>query len=165
MLNLTVDQAIVFFQASCPSALKGLRILKQLGLGYLTLGQPATTLSGGETQRLKIARELANTPKRPAASPFHKGVLYILDEPTRGLHLEDITRLLVVLNQLVEEGNTVLVVEHHLDVIKCADWVIDLGPGGGESGGYIVAEGPPEEIANNTNSVTGKYLKSLLVPN
>ena len=88
-----------------------------------------------------------------------------MDEPTRGLHLEDITRLLTVLNQLVEEGNTVLVVEHHLDVIKCADWVIDLGPGGGESGGHIVAEGPPEEIAKNPNSITGKYLKTLLVPN
>jgi excinuclease ABC subunit A len=87
-----------------------------------------------------------------------------LDEPTRGLHLEDITRLLAVLNQLVEEGNTVLVVEHHLDVIKCADWVIDLGPGGGESGGYIVAEGPPEAIANTSDSITGKYLEPLLAP-
>ena len=87
-----------------------------------------------------------------------------MDKPIRGLHLEDITRLLTVLNQLVEEGNTVLVVEHHLDVIKCADWVIDLGPGGGESGGHIVAQGPPEEIANNPTSITGKYLKPLLVP-
>ena len=87
-----------------------------------------------------------------------------MDEPTRGLHLEDITRLLIVLNQLVEEGNTVLVVEHHLDVIKCADWVIDLGPGGGESGGQIVAEGPPQDIANSPKSLTGKYLKSLLAP-
>ncbi len=165
VLNLTVDQAIAFFATSCPKVLKGLRVLQQLGLGYLTLGQPATTLSGGETQRLKIARELANTPKRSSANIAHKGALYILDEPTRGLHLEDITRLLTVLNQLVEEGNTVLVVEHHLDVIKCADWVIDLGPGGGESGGHIVVQGPPEEIANNPNSITGKYLKPLLVPN
>ena len=165
VLNLTVDQALAFFATSCPKVLKGLRVLQQLGLGYLTLGQPATTLSGGETQRLKIARELANTPKRSDVTTSHKGALYILDEPTRGLHLEDITRLLTVLNQLVEEGNTVLVVEHHLDVIKCADWVIDLGPGGGESGGYIVAEGPPEDIANNPNSITGKYLKTLLVPN
>jgi excinuclease ABC subunit A len=139
-----------------------LRVLKQLGLGYLTLGQPANTLSGGETQRLKIARELANTPKRSATNSDHKGVLYILDEPTRGLHLEDITRLLTVLNQLVEEGNTVLVVEHHLDVIKCADWVIDLGPGGGEAGGHIVAQGTPEDIANCPESITGKYLKPLL---
>ncbi len=90
---------------------------------------------------------------------------YVLDEPTRGLHLEDVTRLLTVLNQLVEEGNTVLVIEHHLDMIKCADWVIDLGPGGGESGGHIVAEGPPETIAKNSTSITGKYLKTLLVPN
>jgi excinuclease ABC subunit A len=165
VLNLTVDQAIAFFATSCPKVLKGLRMLQQLGLGYLTLGQPATTLSGGETQRLKIARELANTPKRSDVNTSHKGALYILDEPTRGLHLEDIMRLLTVLNQLVEEGNTVLVVEHHLDVIKCADWVIDLGPGGGESGGYSVAEGPPETIANNPASVTGKYLKpSLFLP-
>jgi excinuclease ABC subunit A len=162
VLNLTVDQAITFFETSCPSALKGLRVLKQLGLGYLTLGQPANTLSGGETQRLKIARELANAPKRSAVNSSQKGALYILDEPTRGLHLEDITRLLTVLHQLVEEGNTVLVVEHHLDVIKCADWVIDLGPGGGDSGGHIVAQGTPEEIANTPKSLTGQYLKPLL---
>ena len=162
VLNLTVDQAITFFETSCPSALKGLQVLKQLGLGYLTLGQPATTLSGGETQRLKIARELANTPKRPNLNPSPKGALYILDEPTRGLHLEDITRLLTVLGQLVEEGNTVLVVEHHLDIIKCADWVIDLGPGGGESGGHIVAEGAPEDIAKSSKSIMGKYLNPLL---
>ena len=148
VLNLTVDQAIGFFETSCPSALKGLRVLRQLGLGYLTLGQPANTLSGGETQRLKIARELANTPKRSVVNSSHKGALYILDEPTRGLHLEDITRLLTVLNQIVEEGNTVLVVEHHLDVIKCADWVIDLGPGGGESGGHIVAQKKSPRIQN-----------------
>ncbi len=165
VLNLTVDQAMVFFTTSCPKALKGLYVLQQLGLGYLTLGQPATTLSGGETQRLKIARELANTPKQSADNSNHKGTLYILDEPTRGLHLEDITRLLTVLNQLVEEGNTILVVEHHLDVIKCADWVIDLGPGGGESGGHIVAQGPPETIGNSPESVTGKYLKPLFAPN
>ena len=159
VLNLTVDQAIDFFETSCPSSLKGLRVLKQLGLGYLTLGQPANTLSGGETQRLKIARELANTPKRSTTTTTPKGALYILDEPTRGLHLEDITRLLAVLNQLVEEGNTVLVVEHHLDVIKCTDWVIDLGPGGGESGGQIMAEGTPEDIVNTSNSLTGQYLQ------
>jgi excinuclease ABC subunit A len=153
---------MAFFATSCPKVIKGLRVLQQLGLGYLTLGQPATTLSGGETQRLKIARELANTPKRSAANSDHNGSLYILDEPTRGLHLEDITRLLSVLNQLVEEGNTVLVVEHHLDVIKCADWVIDLGPGGGESGGHIVAQGPPETIGKCPESITGKYLKPLL---
>jgi excinuclease ABC subunit A len=165
VLNLTVDQALGFFAPSCPTVLKGLQVLQQLGLGYLTLGQPATTLSGGETQRLKIARELANTPKESAADSSSKGALYILDEPTRGLHLEDITRLLTVLNQLVEEGNTVLIVEHHLDVIKCADWVIDLGPGGGESGGHIVAQGPPEKIADTPQSLTGQYLKLLLFPN
>jgi excinuclease ABC subunit A len=162
VLNLTVDQALAFFATSCPAVHKGLQVLHQLGLGYLTLGQPATTLSGGETQRLKIARELANTPKRSAANSSPKGALYILDEPTRGLHLEDITRLLTVLNQLVEEGHTVLVVEHHLDVIKCADWVIDLGPGGGESGGQIVAQGPPEKVAGHPNSITGKYLATFL---
>ncbi|MEO6202814.1 MAG: hypothetical protein ABIU05_17585 [Nitrospirales bacterium] len=165
ILNLTVDQATVLFATYCTKVLKGLRVLQQLGFGYLTMGQPATTLSGGETQRLKIARELTNAPKRPDTNSDHKGALYILDEPTRGLHLEDITRLLTVLNQLVEEGNTVLVVEHHLDVIKCADWVIDLGPGGGDSGGYIVAEGSPENIANNPRSLTGKYLHPLLIPN
>jgi excinuclease ABC subunit A len=162
VLNLTVDQAITFFETSCPKVVKGLQVLQQLGLGYLTLGQPATTLSGGETQRLKIARELATTTKRSSINSSQKGVLYILDEPTRGLHLEDITRLLTVLNQLVEEGNTVLIVEHHLDVIKCADWVIDLGPGGGKSGGHIVAEGSPEDIANTPHSITGEYLKPLL---
>ena len=162
VLNLTVDQAIGFLEGSCPSALNGLQILQQLGLGYLTLGQPANTLSGGETQRLKIARELANATKRTAATPRPKGTLYILDEPTRGLHLEDITRLLEVLNQLIDAGHTVLVVEHHLDVIKCADWVIDLGPGGGESSGHIVAEGPPEKIVQDPNSITGKHLKPFL---
>ncbi len=162
VLNLTVDQAIAFFETSCPSSLKGLRVIQQLGLGYLTLGQPANTLSGGETQRLKIARELTKTPKHSASITTHKGALYILDEPTRGLHLEDITRLLTVLNQLVEEGNTVLVVEHHLDVIKSADWVIDLGPGGGESGGHIVAQGSPEKITKSSKSITGQYLHSLL---
>ncbi|MEE8126249.1 MAG: excinuclease ABC subunit UvrA [Nitrospirales bacterium] len=164
VLNLTVDQAVAFFTTSCPKVLKGLRVLQQLGLGYLTLGQPATTLSGGETQRLKIARELSQTSKRASMDKMNKGVLYILDEPTRGLHLEDVKRLLKVLNQLVDEGNTVLVVEHHLDVIKCADWVIDLGPGGGESGGHIVAQGPPEKIARSPNSITGKYLEPLLTP-
>ncbi len=126
---------------------------------------PATTLSVSETQRLKIARKLANTTRQSAANSTHKGALYILDEPPRGLHLENITRLLTVLNQLVEEGNTSLMVEHHLDVIKGADWVIDLGPGGGESGGHIVAQGQPEEIANTPQSLTGQYLKPLLILN
>jgi len=126
------------------------------------LVQRTIPLWRGETQQLKITRELANTPNRSAVNSPYKGALYNLDEPTRGLHLEDITCLLTVLNQLVEEGNTVLVVEHHLDVIKCADWVIDLGPGGGKSGGYIVAQGPPEEIATSPKSITGQFLKPLL---
>lgn len=162
VLNLTVDQAVELFSESCPSVQKGLLVLQTLGLGYLRLGQPANSLSGGETQRLKIARELTHTPTRSNHDKPHKGVLYILDEPTRGLHLEDVKRLLGVLEQLVDEGHTVLVVEHHLDVIKSADWVIDLGPGGGDSGGHIVAQGPPEQIATNPNSITGKYLKPLL---
>ena len=137
----------------------------ETGLRYLRFGRPATSLSGRATQRLKISEELANAPAPSRKESQAKGILYVLDEPTRGLHLEDITRLLTVLNQLVEEGNTVLVVEHHLDVIKCADWVIDLGPGGGESGGHIVAQGPPEDIAKNPKSITGKYLQTLFVPN
>jgi len=162
VLELTVDQALETFETSCPSLRRSLQILQTLGLGYLRLGQPATSLSGGETQRLKIARELANAPPHSRRESEIKGMLYVLDEPTRGLHLEDVKRLLAVMGQLVDEGHTVLVVEHHLDVIKCADWVIDLGPGGGESGGHIVAQGPPEEIASNPNSITGKYLKPLL---
>lgn len=164
VLELTVDQALTHFGESCPALKKSLTILQTLGLGYLRLGQPATTLSGGETQRLKIARELSYAV--PAGKKkHHKGVLYVLDEPTRGLHLEDIKRLLAVLEKLVDEGNTVLLVEHHLDVIKYADWVIDLGPGGGEAGGYIVAEGTPEDLAKSAKSVTGKFLKPCLSPN
>ena len=164
VLELTVDQAWEAFGETCPALKRSLRVLQTLGLGYLRLGQPATSLSGGETQRLKIARELANAPPSKKGQQT-KGMLYVLDEPTRGLHLEDVKRLLDVLGQLVEEGHTVLMVEHHLDVIKCADWVIDLGPGGGDSGGSIVAQGPPEEIADNPTSITGKYLKPPLLPN
>ncbi|MDR4494441.1 MAG: excinuclease ABC subunit UvrA [Nitrospirales bacterium] len=159
VLEFTVDQALTVFGDTCPTLRRSLQVLQTLGLGYLRLGQPATSLSGGETQRLKIARELANTPSPSGKGNKPKGILYVLDEPTRGLHLEDVKRLLGVLGQLVDEGHTVLMVEHHLDVIKCADWVIDLGPGGGESGGHIVAQGTPEEIANHPNSITGKYLK------
>jgi excinuclease ABC subunit A len=131
-----------------------LRILQDVGLGYLRLGQPATTLSGGEAQRLKIAAELGIR--------LGHDVLYILDEPTTGLHLDDVRRLLGVLQRLVDAGNTVLVVEHHLDVIKCADWILDLGPEGGEAGGEIVAEGPPETVAQVAASYTGKYLRDFL---
>ena len=153
VLKQTVDEAVEFF-AGQPVLARRLKVLRDVGLGYLRLGQPATTLSGGEAQRLKIAAELSS---RPASD-----MLYILDEPTTGLHLDDVKRLLVVLNRLVDAGNTVLVVEHHLDVVKTADWVIDLGPEGGAAGGEIVAEGTPEQIAQTDGSYTGKFLRDLL---
>jgi excinuclease ABC subunit A len=153
VLAMTVDDAAEFF-AGQPNLARRLRVLQDVGLGYLRLGQPATTLSGGEAQRLKIAAELGS---RAATD-----MLYILDEPTTGLHLDDVKRLLGVLNRLVEAGNTVLVVEHHLDVIKCADWVVDLGPEGGAAGGDIVAEGTPETVAQTPGSYTGKFLAELL---
>jgi excinuclease ABC subunit A len=128
--------------------------MQDVGLGYLRLGQPATTLSGGEAQRLKIAAELGG---RSTGD-----VLYVLDEPTTGLHLDDVKKLLGVLHRLVDASNTVLVVEHHLDVVKCADHVVDLGPEGGEAGGEIVAEGPPEAIAQMPGSYTGKFLAEVL---
>jgi excinuclease ABC subunit A len=148
-----VDEAVPFF-AAVPGLTRRLRVLQDVGLGYLRLGQPATTLSGGEAQRLKIAAELG--PR------LGSDVLYILDEPTTGLHLDDVRRLLGVLQRLVDAGNTVLVVEHHLDVVKCADWILDLGPEGGEAGGELVAEGPPETVAQVAASYTGKYLQDLL---
>jgi excinuclease ABC subunit A len=150
---MTVDEAIPFF-APVPGLTRRLRVLQDVGLGYLRLGQPATTLSGGEAQRLKIAAELG--PR------LDRDVLYILDEPTTGLHLDDVRRLLGVLQRLVDAGNTVLVVEHHLDVIKCADWILDLGPEGGEAGGELVAEGPPEAVVQVAASYTGKYLRDFL---
>ncbi len=153
VLAMTVDEAVDFFAAQ-PALARRLRVLQDVGLGYLRLGQPATTLSGGEAQRLKIAAELG---ARAATD-----TLYILDEPTTGLHFDDVKKLLAVLNRLVDAGNTVLVVEHHLDVIKCADWVIDLGPEGGGEGGEIVAEGPPEVIAQTPGSYTGKFLAEVL---
>ena len=137
-----------------PGLARRLQTLAAVGLGYLRLGQAATTLSGGEAQRLKIAAALS---ARATGE-----MLYILDEPTTGLHLDDVKKLLGVLNRLVDAGNTVLVVEHHLDVIKAADHVIDLGPEGGEDGGEIVAEGPPEAIAQTPGSYTGKFLAELL---
>ena len=153
ILELTVDEALKFFPP-IPSLIKKLKLIASVGLGYLKLGQPATTLSGGEAQRLKICSELGITSRRD--------YLYILDEPTIGLHPEDIKKLLEVLNNLVDAGNTVLLVEHNLDVIKCADWIIDLGPEGGEKGGNIVAEGTPEDIIEQKNSHTGLYLKEYL---
>jgi excinuclease ABC subunit A len=153
VLQMTVDEAVEHFAAN-PVVGRRLKVLQDVGLGYLRLGQPATTLSGGEAQRLKIAAELG--------ARLTADVLYILDEPTTGLHLEDIKKLLQVLNRLVDAGNTVLVVEHHLDVIKTADWVIDLGPEGGEAGGEIVAEGTPEHVAQVDASYTGKALREFL---
>jgi excinuclease ABC subunit A len=153
VLKQTVDEAVEFFSAQ-PVLARRLKVLQDVGLGYLRLGQPATTLSGGEAQRLKIAAELST---RPASD-----MLYILDEPTTGLHLDDVKRLLGVLNRLVDAGNTVLVVEHHLDVVKTADWVIDLGPEGGGAGGEVVAEGTPEQVAQTDGSYTGKFLRDML---
>jgi excinuclease ABC subunit A len=156
VLRMTVDEAVEFFAAQ-PTLGRRLRVLQDVGLGYLRLGQPATTLSGGEAQRLKIAAELGG---RAGGD-----MLYVLDEPTTGLHLDDVKKLLGVLNRLVDAGNTVLVVEHHLDVIKCADHVIDLGPEGGEQGGEIVAEGTPETVAQIPGSYTGKFLAEVLPKN
>ena len=153
VLAMTVDDAVDFFAAHGTLA-RRLRVLGDVGLGYLRLGQPATTLSGGEAQRLKIAAELG--------ARATTDMLYILDEPTTGLHLDDVKKLLGVLNRLVDAGNTVLVVEHHLDVVKAADWVIDLGPEGGDEGGEIIAEGPPEAVAQTPGSYTGKFLAELL---
>lgn len=153
ILGLTVDESMNFFVGE-PHLLRQLKILQDVGLGYLKLGQPTTTLSGGEAQRIKIARELSQKTGR--------NILYMLDEPTVGLHTEDIKKLLSVLNKLVYAGNTVIVIEHNLDVIKSADYIVDLGPEGGEKGGYVVAEGTPEEIANVKESFTGMYLKRVL---
>ena len=134
-----------------------------MGLGYLRLGQPATTLSGGEAQRLKIARELTLAGARAGRGRGGRGSrkLYILDEPTTGLHLDDVRTLCKVLDRLVDAGHTVLVIEHHLDVVKRADWVIDLGPGAGADGGRVVAQGTPEEVARIAESATGRYLAGL----
>jgi excinuclease ABC subunit A len=131
-----------------------MKTLVEVGLGYVRLGQPATTLSGGEAQRVKLSSELQ---KRSTGR-----TVYVLDEPTTGLHFEDIRKLLLVLGRLVDQGNTVLVIEHNLDVIKTADWVIDLGPEGGGGGGTVVATGPPEQIATVEESYTGQFLKKLL---
>jgi len=153
VLNMTVDEAYNFFH-TIPSIRKKLQTLKDVGLGYIKLGQPAPTLSGGEAQRVKLAAELS---KKSTGR-----TLYILDEPTTGLHFHDIKKLLDVLNRFVDNGNTVIVIEHNLDVIKVADHIIDLGPEGGDNGGYIVAEGTPEEIAQNPKSYTGQFLRKIL---
>jgi excinuclease ABC subunit A len=153
MLDMTMNEAHRFF-GNIPLIKDKLSTLDEVGLGYLRLGQPATTLSGGEAQRIKLARELS---KRSSGK-----TLYLLDEPTTGLHFDDIKKLLYVLNRLVEAGNTVVVIEHHLDVIKTADFVIDLGPEGGTEGGKIVGTGTPEEIVQIPQSHTGRYLKKIL---
>ena len=153
VLEMTVDEAVDFFSA-IPQLHRRFKTLQEVGLGYITLGQPATTLSGGEAQRVKLATELAKQ------SRGH--TVYILDEPTTGLHLEDIRQLLDVLIRLRDKGNTVIVIEHNLDVIKMADWIIDIGPEGGDAGGEIVATGTPEEIIKVKNSYTGRYLRDII---
>jgi excinuclease ABC subunit A len=153
VLERRVDQCREIFDA-VPKVLQGLDALHDVGLGYLTLGQSSTTLSGGEAQRIKLAAELG----RPATGH----VLYILDEPTTGLHFADIERLLEILHRLTDSGHTVVVIEHQLDVIASADWVIDLGPGGGDSGGRVVAMGPPIEVARTGGSHTGEALRASL---
>jgi excinuclease ABC subunit A len=153
VLDMTVNEAKDFF-ADTPILYEKLSLLDEVGLGYLTLGQPATTLSGGEAQRIKLATEL---------SRYATGkTLYILDEPTTGLHFDDIKRLLLILNKLVDKGNTVLIIEHNLDVIKNADWIIDMGPEGGDKGGYVVAVGTPADVVKEKDSLTGKFLKKFL---
>ena len=156
VLDLSIEEAVDFFEG-VPSIAKKISVLNELGLGYLTLGQSATTLSGGEAQRVKLGAELSKLQRRGHT-------LYILDEPTTGLHLADISKLLECLNRLVESGNTVLVIEHHLDVIKTADYVIDLGPEGGKGGGEVIATGTPEQIASTPSSYTGYYLRGHLEP-
>ena len=153
VLNMTVDEAAVLFDAN-PTVSRKLRTMQAVGLGYIKLGQPATTLSGGEAQRIKLSTELS---KRSTGR-----TLYLLDEPTTGLSFFDIEALLQVLQKLVDGGNTVVVIEHHLDVIKNADWIIDLGPLGGDRGGRVVAEGTPEDVAMVEASHTGQFLRDVL---
>jgi excinuclease ABC subunit A len=153
VLEMTVREALAFFSSS-PKVLRRLHVLDEIGLGYLRLGQPATTLSGGEAQRIKIASHLSS----------HTGdrVLYILDEPTTGLHFDDIAKLLAACRKLIQAGHSLLVIEHNLDVVKTADWVIDLGPEGGEEGGRLIAAGTPEQLAQSEVSHTGRYLREVL---
>ncbi|MBO7635637.1 MAG: DUF47 family protein, partial [Paludibacteraceae bacterium] len=150
VLDMTINMAVDFFE-NIPTIYHKVKTLQEIGLGYIKLGQPSTTLSGGESQRIKLATELM---KKETGN-----TLYVLDEPTTGLHFEDIRILLDVLNKLVNRGNTVIVIEHNMDVIKTADYLIDIGPEGGRGGGQVIATGTPEEVAENPNSYTGKYLK------
>jgi excinuclease ABC subunit A len=153
VLDMTVEDAVEVFKAVPPIRDK-MAMLAEVGLGYVKVGQQATTLSGGEAQRVKLAKELS---RRSTGQ-----TLYILDEPTTGLHFEDVRKLLEVLHRLVEQGNSVVVIEHNLDVIKTADWIIDMGPEGGVKGGEIVAEGTPEQVAKEPRSYTGHYLAPML---
>jgi excinuclease ABC subunit A len=153
VLEMTIEEAYEFFHNHSTLRRK-LKTMVDVGLGYLQLGQPAPTLSGGEAQRVKISRELA------VSRTDH--IVYLLDEPTTGLHFADVQKLLDVLHRLVDQGNSVIIIEHNLDVIKNADWIIDLGPEGGEAGGEVVATGTPSQIAKNSNSYTGIYLKDEL---
>ena len=153
VLDMTVFEAVEFFRA-IPAIRDKLMMLQAVGLDYIKIGQSATTLSGGEAQRIKLSKELSRKPKG--------NTLYILDEPTTGLHFHDVQKLIKILNELVDKGNSVLVIEHNLDVIKSADWIIDMGPEGGDHGGKIIAEGTPEHIAKQKVSHTGRFLKEIL---
>ncbi len=153
VLDMTVDEACEFFE-NVPSVLRKISTLQDVGLGYIKLGQPSTTLSGGEAQRIKLATELS---RRSTGR-----TIYVLDEPTTGLHFADVHKLVDILTRLTDGGNTVVVIEHNLDVIKTADYIIDIGPEGGERGGTIVASGTPEEICKNKKSYTGEYLKKYI---
>jgi excinuclease ABC subunit A len=155
VLDMTVEEAVEFF-AHIPKIKRRLQALHDVGLDYIRLGQPATTLSGGEAQRVKLASELSKVATGRT--------LYILDEPTTGLHFADVQRLLEMLNRLVDQGNTVVVIEHNLDVIKTSDRIIDLGPEGGEEGGKLVAQGTPEQVAGTKGSHTGRFLDGIVKP-
>src|SRR5260221_14228352 len=156
VLGMTVREALAFF-VNVQKITTKLRIMNEIGLGYLRLGQSGTTLSGGEAQRLKLAAHLSRSE--------NQGILYILDEPTTGLHFDDIAKLLAAFRKLLESGASLLVIEHNLDVIKSADWLIDMGPDGGDQGGKIVATGTPEQVARNSQSHTGKFLARVLQAN
>ena len=153
MLNMTVEEAVKFFE-NVPSIRRKIETLNDVGLSYIRLGQPSTTLSGGEAQRVKMATELS---RRSTGK-----TVYILDEPTTGLHFADVHKLIDILRRLAEGGNTVIVIEHNLDVIKTADYIIDIGPEGGDRGGTVIAQGTPEEVAKNPVSYTGKYVEKYL---
>jgi len=153
VLDMTVDEGVEYFQ-NIPRVYNKIKTLQDVGLGYIKLGQPATTLSGGEAQRVKLATELS---KRSTGR-----TLYILDEPTTGLHSYDVDKLITILNRLTDSGNTVIVIEHNLDIIKVADYIVDLGPEGGDGGGTVVATGSPEEVAKVKESYTGQFLDGIL---